>query len=465
MKRITGKAFIAVFLSSAAGLLSVPAVHAATPDGGAATPNAAAIQLQLDQLQNEISDLKQQQHEMVHKQAVADHNTWRLVGSNKSVMPRFVSPDGRSYVSIGGRLQLDGAIGQAPKSDDNKANISFRRVRINIKGQIDKYWIWKFQYDFLKSGGAGIEDAFFGYHGKLDGIYHIALLGNQHIPFGIQTPSNDRTWMELPLASNAFRPAREIGVTDHMSQRHWNLWYGAFTGKNPGGTSSPYGGTGDFLTSADLAINVINRPGHLLRVGNSVLYQRFANGGTSYKTFPDSHNYPTDLVSTPSLLGVRSDFIYSPNIAFQYEQLSFHASYYLVNAVDTINTSASATTNIKNKASFSGWSVQAEYNLTGEVRPYSTEEAQFSTIKPLHPVTDGGWGAWQVKARLDSIDLNDREHDVNGGRETNFDIGLNWFPTSYTRAELEYIKVFKVDGGPYNGEAPSIIQSRLQFVF
>ncbi len=465
MKKITGKAFVAALLSSAAGFLAVPAAHAATPDGNAATPNAAAIQLQLNQLQSEISDLKQQQHEMVHKQAVTDHTTWRLVGSNKSVMPRFVSSDGQSYVSIGGRLQLDGAIGQAPGSDNNKADISFRRVRINVKGQFDKYWIWKIQYDFLKSGSAGIEDAWFGYHGKIGGIYHVSLVGNQHIPFGLQTPSNNRTWMELSLASNTFRPARELGVTDHMSQRHWNLWYGAFTGKNPGSTSSPYGGTGVFLTSADLAINVLNRPGRLLRIGNSVLYQRFGDGGTKYKTFPESHNYGTDLVSTPSLLGVRSDLIYSPNIAFQYNQLSFHASYYIVKALDTIDTSASATTNIKNDASFSGWTVQAEYNLTGEIRPYSTVEGNFSTIKPLHPVTDGGIGAWQIKARLASVDLNDRKHHVAGGQETNFDVGVNWFPTSYTRANLEYIKVFKIDNGPYDGYAPSIVQARLQFVF
>lgn len=466
MKKMTRKALVAALLSSTAGVLAIPAAQAATPAANTTPPDATAIQIQLNQLQDEISELKQQQHEIVHKQAVADSDTWHLEGNNKTVIPRFVSPDGESYVSIGGRLQLDGEIGQAPGSDDAKANISFRRIRLDVKGQFDKYWIYKFDYDFTHSGSSGIEDAWFGYHGKLGNVYHIVLLGNQHVPFGLNTASNDRAWMELPLATNTFRPVREIGLTDQASQRHWNFWYGVFTGKNPAGTSSPpYGGTGDLAASADLAINVVNRPGRVLRIGNSVLYQSFANGGTKFSTFPDSHNYPDDLVSTPSLLGVRGELIYSPNIAFQYGQLSAQGSYYLAKAINTTDTSASEAVNIRNNATFSGWSVQAEYNLTGEVRPYSTAQAQYTTLKPLHPVTDGGWGAWQLKARLDSVDLNDREHNVDGGRETNFDAGVNWFPTSYTRVSLEYIKVFKVDGGPFPGAAPSIVQTRLQFVF
>jgi phosphate-selective porin OprO/OprP len=469
MKLNSPRVLVTLLMSSAACFAVAPAAHAQVAaqasDDGAQRATPSSIERQLNELQREVQTLKQEQHTMVHTQAAEDRVTWHLKGTNKSVAPVFVSPDGDSFMSIGGRIQADGAMGQLPGRDDNTTDIAFRRVRINVKGQFDKYWIWKLQYDFLKSGSDGIKDAFVGYHGLLGGVYHIALLGNTHVPFGMQTPSNDRTWMESGLASNAFRPSREIGVADRMSQRHWNLWFGAFKGQNPAGSSPPYGGTADFLTSADLALNLVNEPGHLVRIGNSILYQRFATGGTKYKTFPDSHNYGADLVSTPSLLGVRSDIVYSPNIALEYNQLSFHANYYMVDADDTVAVSSSARTNGENKASFSGWSVQAEYNLTGEIRPYSTKEGNFGAIHPLHPITEGGLGALQLKVRLDSIDLNDQRHHVEGGHETNFDVGLNWFPTSYTRAELEYVKVFKLDGGPYNGYAPSIIQGRLQFVF
>jgi phosphate-selective porin OprO and OprP len=475
----TVQAGIALMPVSAAATVAPIAARAqsAAPSSVGGSPTPETLQATLNELQREIVELKREQAVMNHQQAVAANNAakteageWHLKGGKNTVVPEFVSNDGKSWVKIGGRLQVDMAINQPPQkgglpTGGARLNAGFRRVRIQIQGQFDQYWIWKLEYDFTGSTArAGIEDAWAGWHGKIGSVYNIFLLGNQYVPFGLQTPSNFRTWMELPLASNAFRPGRELGATGQSSQKHWNFWYGVFNGRNPDGTSKPYGEPATFTAAGNLAFNLINEPGRLIRIGNSLLYQEFGSAGQLYETFPDSKEYGADLVATPEMLGARSDIIYSPNIAIQHGPLTLHANYYLVRATGEA-AGLSHSADLQGNASFSGWDVQAEYMLTGEVRPYSTAHGSFVGVKPLDPITDGGWGAWQIKGRVDSVDLNDREHDVMGGRETNVEAGLNWYPTSFTRVDLEYIKVLRIAGGPYNGYAPSIVQARLQFVF
>jgi phosphate-selective porin OprO and OprP len=466
-----------VTLAGVIGTGTIAHAQSAAPSGVGGSPTPETVQAKLNALQQEIVELKRGQTAIQHQQTVAANNVakaaaggWHLKGSKDTVFPELVSNDGKSWVKIGGRLQVDTAINQPPQKGNSPAggtrvNAAFRRVRLQIEGQFDEHWIWELEYDFTGTNtSSGIENAYAGWHGKIGGVYNIFLLGNQHVPGGLQTPSNYRTWMELPLATDTFVPARELGAAGQSSQKHWNFWYGVFNGRDPNGDSKPVGEPGTFTASGDLVFNLINEPGRLIRIGNSLIYQEFGPTGLAYQTFPDSKEFGGDLVATPELLGTRSDLTYSPNLALQYGPLTFHTSYYFVHTTGEA-AGLSHAAELEGNASFSGWNVQAEYLLTGEVRPYSTAQGNYVGLKPLHPITDGGWGAWQIKGRVDSVDLNDRQRGVEGGRETNLEAGLNWYPTSFTRVDLEYIKVLKVDGGPYNGDAPSILQGRLQFVF
>ncbi len=455
----------------ACGLLSVGYANAqsAMPMTAGGNGSSAAVpvnvQDQLNALQNEIAQLKL-------KQAPQGKGNWYLRGSESSPLPEFVSNDGKSYVKIFGRFQLDGTLrqvphaGKLPDGEGYSTDFSFRRIRLGIEGQFDKYWIYKFQYNFNGSTpSAGVKDAYLGYHGNIGGVYNIFLAGNQHVPFGFQTPSNFITFMNHSLPTAAFRPARETGLTGQSSQKHWNFWYGAFDGRNPGGSSTPYGGLSTFAASGDLAINLVNKPGRLIRIGNTLLYNEFSSQGVRFETTPDAHYYGARLISTPALLGARSDLIYSPNLAFQYNQLSVRGAYYIVKPEGRSDAYTRGLNSTSSRATFTGWYAQADFFLTGEVRPYDTKLGNYVGVHPLHPINDGGIGAFQIAGRLDSVNLNDRRYKVQGGRETNLSLAFNWYPTAFTRLDLDYVKVFKVDGGAYNGYSPSIGEMRLQFVF
>lgn len=85
-----------------------------------------------------------------------------------------------------------------------------------------------------------------------------------------------------------------------------------------------------------------------------------------------------------------------------------------------------------------GGYVQTLYFLTGENRNYNRQSGVFGRVIPnenAHP--SRSWGAWQVGARYDWLDLN--SGIVSGGREQDLTLGLNWFLNPNARFQLNYV--------------------------
>ena len=122
--------------------------------------------------------------------------------------------------------------------------------------------------------------------------------------------------------------------------------------------------------------------------------------------------------------------------------------------------------------------------LTGESRAaayktYPEEYAAPSTfgqIKILNPVSAGGWGAWELAARLSEINLNDgsvffaqplgSRPNIQGGRQTDFTLGLNWYPDIGIRFMANWVDVLQL-AAPYNrpdlnGIHPQLFELRAQ---
>ena len=78
-------------------------------------------------------------------------------------------------------------------------------------------------------------------------------------------------------------------------------------------------------------------------------------------------------------------------------------------------------------------------------------------MKVLKPFNEGGWGAIQLNARLDYLDLSDRVDGgstllaapfyVNGGKQTAYQASIVWNPIDYIRFMAQYSHL-KVTGGP-----------------
>jgi len=112
---------------------------------------------------------------------------------------------------------------------------------------------------------------------------------------------------------------------------------------------------------------------------------------------------------------------------------------------------------------FHGFYVYGTVYLTGESRADSylapTEEfnapGTFSQIHILHPLSQGGWGAVEFATRVSTIDLNDghtfwpqpgvsgaglfyNQH-IQGGRESDVTLGLNWYPDKGFRVMANWV--------------------------
>ncbi|MEA3009183.1 MAG: phosphate-selective porin OprO and OprP [Sphingomonadales bacterium] len=97
---------------------------------------------------------------------------------------------------------------------------------------------------------------------------------------------------------------------------------------------------------------------------------------------------------------------------------------------------------------------EAGYYLTGESRGY--KGGRWDRPKVLHPFNEGGWGALQLNARLDWLDLGDRvgsgatlaaPNYINGGRQLGYELSLIWNPTDYLRFQAQYARG-SYQGGP-----------------
>ncbi len=88
------------------------------------------------------------------------------------------------------------------------------------------------------------------------------------------------------------------------------------------------------------------------------------------------------------------------------------------------------------------------YYVTGETRGY--KGGRWDRTKVLRPIGNGGWGALQLNARVDMVDLTDVVGGtvrLNGGRETGYSLGAIWNPIDYVRFLMQYSHI-EVEGGP-----------------
>ncbi|MBI1980191.1 MAG: carbohydrate porin [Methylocystis sp.] len=159
-------------------------------------------------------------------------------------------------------------------------------------------------------------------------------------------------------------------------------------------------------------------------------------------------------------------------------------------------------------AYFDGYYVQGTYWITGEERAqaydlHDKNGATFGQLKIKNPFSAGGWGAWGLAARFSSVDLNNGPYNgntlynllaittlvapnpfartyianagINGGRQQDLTIGVNWYPDVGFAFQANWTRVMNVvaplnlyNGGQfpallganYTGAHPNLFEMR-----
>jgi phosphate-selective porin OprO/OprP len=379
--------------------------------------------------QQEYNELKEASKDDVHVSTKGGHL-------------KFSSADGRFKFQLGGRLMVD----TAAFWDDPELNngTEVRRARIFIAGEVFNDWKFKLQTDFA-GNEVTLKDAWLSYVG-----FDVAdiKVGNFKEPFSLEemTSSKYITFMERALP-NAFVPSRHLG----LGVGHYGDTLTAAAGIF-GGTVNADNDNGDEGSSlaARVTYSPINEKGRLAHFGVYGEYANPTDDEVRYRERPECHIANVRLVDTGTLENVKKTSKWGLEAATTVGPFSAQGEYIGV----------SVERSQESDPKFYGWYMQASWFLTGESRPY--KKGVYSRVKPLSVVGEGGYGAWELAARLSKIDLS--SSGVDGGYEKDFTFGVNWYANPTIRFMANYVNVLdqKKEGV---STKPYLVELRAQIDF
>lgn len=408
-----------------------------------------------------VEKLEESVQQMQAAAPAADSEEWakirKWVNEGTTVRPywkdglRFDSNDGAFKLKIGGRIHYDAAFFAEDGSlerrfGDFEDGTEFRRARLSFEGTIYKNMEFKAQYDFAK-GDADFRDVYIGFR-KVPFVRNLRI-GQFKEPFSLEelTSSNYITFMERSLA-NTFAPARQGGV----------MVYDSFLKDRMTGAIGVFRHSNDYGDSiAEISYSVTGRvtalPWYredgkkLVHLGVAYSHREYEDP-VRFRARPEAGLAPRIVdtgefvADSANLLGLEAAWVHGP-FSLQGE---------------LIKTFIDGESPWIGDPTLFGAYIQASYFLTGEHRPYKMSEGVFDRVRPLANVGEGGWGAWELAARVSYLDLND--DGVRGNRLMDYTLGLNWYLNPNIRVMWNYVYADPSDGGEVN-----IFQTRVQIAF
>lgn len=494
--RIARTGFVALLMAGAAS-----AALAQTPEQSAADARIAQLEAEVQQLADEVQDLKRGQAEQiktiatVEKSVPATPSAIVSIGNGK---PTIASADGKFTASLHGIMQLDTAtydqrspgptssdfrrsgpaVGgstsnvEAAHARDLKSGDLFRRARVGIDGVAFGDWDYRFIFDF---GGSGVEntgqvyETWVQYSGLKPFHFRVGAF-SPSIGLDDQASTNGMPFLERAvssdiargLAAGDTRTAAEIWA----SSDHW-LVSGAVTGRTIGvvntgtvtGTAQTYGdqlgfvgrvaGTPfygkDWLVHLGVHGSYVDKPAD---TGGPLANGTTAAGVLAFSNTPELRVDGTKLINTGNI-PARSAYTVGAEFAAQKQNFLLQAEY---DDFGVDRSDGQANPN------FHGYYVSGTWVITGEARKYNTQTGAFDAPSVAHPfsLSKGGLGAWELGVRYSDMDLNYHQGAagtyvpttansvIRGGDEQNITAGLNWYLNPVVRFMFDYSHV-KID--------------------
>ena len=375
---------------------------------------------------------------------------------------------GRPTMQIGGRVHADfwsftdesEGIDFFEHSDptdpafgtDPEDRFTFRRVRLEMRGDVLESMQWRIQVDFNNPGTPEIKDVFLGFK-NLPGNQQL-LIGNQKRPIGLDHLNSSRfnVFTERPFVVEAFNEdARRPGICvyGNSDDETWHWRYGAYYLENISRDGRVIG------DSRQMSLNA--------RLAASPWYDE-TSGGRSYfhwaiagvAAHPDGDAGAADTHSNEGRFRTRPE-ARSASRWLDTGRIS-GADWYEILALECLFNAGPLQITAEYQHSwmqrdfggpdlqFHGGYVYAAYFLTGEHIPYNRRSGTLGRLRPFENFflvdrcgggTGRGWGAWAVAARYSYLDLSDA--DIAGGVGESFTLGVNWHWTAYSRMQFNLI--------------------------
>ena len=402
----------------------------------------------------------------------------------------FETKDGNFTFSVNGRIQAASQYNfineVAPAFGTNLPNeldsgMNIRRARLGAEGTFLKIWDYKFEYDFSRGNGSaasGITDAFVRLNHTPALSYKI---GSFKEPFSLEEAASNRylTFIERHMSVNSFvdNPnTYKTGIGINYAVPRWQTglafqtepvgaWSAASTSVNANGNQSRNNGSGD--SGWEGIGRITGRPWmadetHFFHVGVSAGHTvvssqyradgTFVNeggtgggGGMAFFAFPNTNvdrtnmlntgNLTTGVLGAPGSRRIDSYDRYGAETWLTYGPFSAQGEYLRTN----INGFGYDNEHLTGYYGF------VSYFLTGESKAYHVRNGAANRIKPRQNFqwNGSGWGAWEVAAGYDYINMNSGV--ITGGQADLVRFGLNWYPHSNVKWQANVIHVLDVN--------------------
>lgn len=366
-----------------------------------------------------------------------------------------IAPTGRVHFDMGVYLNQDaeGTTGPGTIAGGRLTNgVNARRARLGISGRA----MTDFTYAIILDAGgstdatAAVNEARITYTGMPNTIFEIGY-GSQYFPLDDANSSNDIMFLEraspvtIATTFNAGDPRFSAGV------RRWgpNWFAGAYlTASAPNVTHALT--TRGFGAYQRLTYNPIQTDLTSLHIGvsSAQIFEAPNSGPNTPGSFtladrPEVRIDPTNILNTGALgtVGnpVTSAQVYGVEAAAALGSFFVQGEYLhdvVKRRLDEVNVG--------------GGYAQASYTIGGR-RTYVPASGAYSGVNPITPFSprNNGWGAFEFAARVSYMDLVDNYNArvlaadqpfmVNGGRQTSYTLGFNWFWNSNMLWKFNFI--------------------------
>jgi phosphate-selective porin OprO/OprP len=455
---------VSLFLAGAA-LIALTAPSLAAPRKAAAPqsdPRLGALEQQLRDVQRQLAEIKGGQDDNDYSGAVRDLKrstsdqyadvSNQIASQTRIAMPNgrltFASPDGQFSLSLRGLVQFDAGYfsqGKNPAAVDLNSGTNFRRAQLGFQGTVFRDWSYNFIYDF---GGSGVEKNGYIYYAYLqyDGLGPFHARIGAIAPFaGIEdaTGSADLLFLERPAVTDIARniagsPGRE-GL-DLFVQGDTYLLSAAYTTKKTTDAATFDEQSAVVTRASWLAVSEPDVKWlldanftHVFKLPDAA-----ANSGANSFSFSNGPELTVDASKTVNTGNIDANHV----TQFGFETAATYAGFYGQGGWFHFNIDR--RTPVPNP-DFSGWYAALTYSLTGEEHLYDPTTASFRGLRPAKPLgTPGGYGAWELKARYSSIDLDFNPlataaaGGIFGGKQNVWTLGVNWYVNNAIRFSVDY---------------------------
>lgn len=458
-------AFLALGAAQAQAQEPAPAdagVAADAPAPDEATANNEFLQAQVESLQAQIDSLK--------KQMTAAQPTWKGA-------PQWTDPDSGFTFKPKGVIQFDAGYVSLPGTSDkfggsniggvNTNNLGFnsraRRLIFGAEGAIPGGFGYKLEFE-LSQSTVGYEDLVITY--QKPGSPLLFTVGHHYPLSSLELLTSNRftSFMERASNTDAFGYGRRLGASvaylDPAGQYSltagiWGQDIASTAFNRTGWQASVRGVYSPMIGSLQGHIGFQAQHRVQPRDAQNVQYRARPFTQTTDQRFIGTQTIAAD---GDDILGVELAGIYkSFHFAGEAQKL-WVRGYNAAKTFTNVNNSVAGGTILPDDPSFFSWYAEVGYFLTGETRGY--KGGKWDRTKVLHPVDKGGWGAFQINARVDQTDLSDKVGSgpvalsgaginyVNGGKQTGYQASLIWLPTDYVKFLLQYTRAHIEGGSP-----------------